>query len=369
MERNKKTNVCQEALQVMPDKGLYTVCTKGRLLGFEHGCMTTCTGEEYRGRATEPGNSFDACKSEANKPRPNKHFPWCRKGYDQAFAEARESVDKIMRTWRDEKDQSSKESTKRANENFQHNTSKVNETVESPIINLTPNNNMQVKENGGSNENFNWESKDQKPPSPALKPVKNPQEGVNKENEEALTSAEGKTENLNLTPNDTMTVKANGMSEINDDFKWKSKDQEQKPSSPMLRSVKEHQERVNKEDEEALNKSLAEGKTEKLNLIPNDTMPVKANDISECNEDFKWESKDQEQKPLSPILKSIKEPQERGNEEDEEALKKSSAEGKTEKLNLTPDNTLVKANGTHKIYEDFKWESTRQEHRPPSLFS
>jgi len=53
--------------------------------------MRTCTGEGYK-KSIEPGNSYNACKSEVNRPPPNNQLPWCRQGYDVTYREVTEAI-------------------------------------------------------------------------------------------------------------------------------------------------------------------------------------------------------------------------------------------------------------------------------------
>lgn len=98
-------DVCVEASKNKAQPGVYKACKNGKLMGFEHACMPTCTGEEYKGRDSVPGDSFNVCKSERNKPNPNNYLIWCRRGYDTTFNDAMNAVIEIKNTWLEDDDE------------------------------------------------------------------------------------------------------------------------------------------------------------------------------------------------------------------------------------------------------------------------
>ncbi len=83
LNTNHETNVCQGAINIMPKPFVHKACMKGKLLGFEHACMSSCTEDMMKG--SSDGSSYEACKSLKNKPLPNHQFPWCRRGYDDTY--------------------------------------------------------------------------------------------------------------------------------------------------------------------------------------------------------------------------------------------------------------------------------------------
>jgi hypothetical protein len=90
------SNVCQAAHNLKPKPAVEKSCRRGKLLGFEHACMSSCTGKPYAAREIEAGNSYNSCKSEWNKPRPNHQLAWCRRGYDFMYREVQEYVHQIL---------------------------------------------------------------------------------------------------------------------------------------------------------------------------------------------------------------------------------------------------------------------------------
>ena len=91
---NFHSNVCQGAIKIMPKPSVYNACMKGKLLGFEHVCISSCAKEIDNHNFI--GSSYEACKSMIKKPIPNHHFPWCRRGYDTTFNEAQEIFDETL---------------------------------------------------------------------------------------------------------------------------------------------------------------------------------------------------------------------------------------------------------------------------------
>lgn len=74
---------CNASLNLQP-RDIHKACKKGRLLAFEQACLPTCFNQEWKGKI-KAGDSFQACKEFANKPSPNQHLAWCRKGFDDYY--------------------------------------------------------------------------------------------------------------------------------------------------------------------------------------------------------------------------------------------------------------------------------------------
>lgn len=89
-----KSNVCQAALNIMPKPDVHNACIRGKMLGFEHSCMSSCMNAKDTGRYSK--NSQDACKSLAKKPLPNHQLPWCRRGYDSTYDKVQGMIDDIL---------------------------------------------------------------------------------------------------------------------------------------------------------------------------------------------------------------------------------------------------------------------------------
>ena len=92
-----ESNVCHGAMNVMPKPSVYQACMKGKLLGFEHGCLTACRNENDKDE-----RSIETCQSLKNKPIPNHHFPWCRRGYDVTYRKAKDLGKDILLSFQEE---------------------------------------------------------------------------------------------------------------------------------------------------------------------------------------------------------------------------------------------------------------------------
>ena len=95
-EKIDVSNICQAAQNLQPKPAVEKSCKRGRLLGFEHACMSSCTRKPNAARGIEAGNSYNSCKSEWNKPRPNYQLSWCRRGYDFMYREVQKDVYEII---------------------------------------------------------------------------------------------------------------------------------------------------------------------------------------------------------------------------------------------------------------------------------
>lgn len=106
-EVNLNRAICNRALNVQPRPGVYRACLNGLLIAFEHACIPTCMGESYppnNAKHTTPGDSYNVCKSEWNRPRPNNQLPWCRRGYDVTFENVKKEIEKIAIDLREKAD-------------------------------------------------------------------------------------------------------------------------------------------------------------------------------------------------------------------------------------------------------------------------
>lgn len=80
----------------MPKPSVYNACMKGKTLGLEHACMSSCA-REFNEKKFEV-SSYKACKSMMKKSIPNHQFPWCRRGYDNTFNMAQEIFSETLKT-------------------------------------------------------------------------------------------------------------------------------------------------------------------------------------------------------------------------------------------------------------------------------
>lgn len=96
LENTLDRKMCASALNIMPRPGVYNACVNGRVFGFEAACFPTCIGEGEK--ATKRADSFEACKREARKARPNQELSWCRSGYEAAFHEVKDAIGEVLRS-------------------------------------------------------------------------------------------------------------------------------------------------------------------------------------------------------------------------------------------------------------------------------
>ncbi len=90
LDSKYKSNVCQGAFNIMPKPDVYNACLRGKTIGFEHACMSSCIEDTNDARSKM--NSSNACKSMERKPLPNFQLPWCHRGYDKTYSKVKEII-------------------------------------------------------------------------------------------------------------------------------------------------------------------------------------------------------------------------------------------------------------------------------------
>lgn len=78
----------------MPKPEVYNACLRGKTIGFEHACMSSCIEDTNDARSKM--NSSNACKSMERKPLPNFQLPWCHRGYDKTFSNVKEIISDVI---------------------------------------------------------------------------------------------------------------------------------------------------------------------------------------------------------------------------------------------------------------------------------
>ena len=93
------SNVCNAARQILPKPSVHQACIRGKKVGFEHACMSSCNGDD-----DSIQSSLETCKMYSSKPIPNHQFPWCRRGYDNTYAKVKEEIYDILPSLNKEKE-------------------------------------------------------------------------------------------------------------------------------------------------------------------------------------------------------------------------------------------------------------------------